>query len=148
MNVCEGKYQQMVVITTLVEGRNVASLSVKYPFHGFAGRAQTYHVVLRVVHVRTLLDNITKLLGVLLQSLQRLVLADILAEVVICLGIGVLREVNSVLHDGHIKLVDEVFAVGHLQHNVTAGERKVLRLTGNQSVKGIDVLLSVRVDAL
>ena len=148
MNLGEGEHEQVVVVATLIEGRHVASLGVENPLHSLAGRTQTYDVVLRVVHIGTLLDSIAELLGVLLQTLQRLVLADVLAEVVVCFRIGVLREVDRVLHNSYVVLVDEVLAVSHLQHNVGCGELEVLDLTSRQRNNVINILLGVGVDAL
>ena len=90
MNASQSDNQQMIVVAALVERTNLACLAIEDPLHSLTGGTQTSHSVLRIEEVLTLLNTETKLLCILLQTFKRLVLTDILAELVVCIAISTL----------------------------------------------------------
>ena len=103
--------------------------------------------MLRVEQVLTLLHLESELLSVLLQSVHGLILADVLCKLIIGIAVGLLREVDGVLDDGHIVLVDKVLALRHLQNEVTGSQLVVLQLVHAKGVQGGQVSLRVGVHA-
>ena len=102
--------------------------------------------MLVVGHVVALLHGKTELSSVLLECFQCLVLADILAELVISVRIGLLREVDGVLNDSHIIFVDHVLAVGHLQHNIALRQLNVLQVASCCGQNAVQIVLRLSVN--
>ena len=136
-------YQQVVVVATLVQRANLTFLRIEDPLHRLTRRTQTGYGVLTVEHVLALLDSITELSGVLLKVGQSLVLTHILAELVISVGIGLLGEIDCVLHNGHVILIDHSLASGHLKDDVARGERQVLQVVNSQRLDTVQVVLRI-----
>ena len=78
----------MVVVTALIEWRNLTFLSLEEPLHSLAGSGDVDHVVLGIADALTLLNLEAVLGGVLLHGLEGLVLAYELRELVVGRAIG------------------------------------------------------------
>ena len=93
--------------------------------------------------VLALLHLIAALRGILCDVLGGAVGANERAELVIGCAIGVLREVDGLLHNGCGVLRDEVLAVHHLHDDVTLRQGDVLQLAGCHRVERKEVVLGV-----
>ena len=122
MNLRQSHHEEVVVAATLIERADLSFLGVEDPLHGLTGGTDAYHIVLRVEHILTLLNLIAELGGILLKILNGLVLTHILAELVISIRVGGLREVDGMLDESHIILVDHSLAGSDLKDNVALGE--------------------------
>ena len=83
----------------------------------------------------------TELRSVLLHILDSLVLAYELAELVVCLRISRLREVDGVLNNSYIVLIYHSLASCYLKDDVALSELEVLNIVYSQSIDGVEVVL-------
>ena len=135
----------MVVVTTLVQRTNLACLSIEYPLHSLTSRTQTSYVVLVVEQILTWSNLETELAGILLHILDSLVLAYKLAELIVCLRICRLREVDGVLNNSYIILINHSLTGCYLENNVALSKLEVLNIVYSQIIDGVEVVLRLLV---
>ena len=148
MNLCQGYNKQVVIVTTLIQRRYLTLLGIEDPLHCLTGRTETYYIVLVIEHILTLLNLETELSGILLEVSDSLVLRYILAELIICVRISLLREIDGVLNNSYIILVDHCLAGCYLKDDATCRELKELNIIDCKSLDAVKVVLAVLIHSV
>ena len=101
--------------------------------------------VVSACNVLTLQDLIAELLCVLLNILECLVLTDKLAELIVCIIVSVLGEVDRVLYHSNIILGSHSATVCYLHDDVTLCKRQIACLVHTQCIKGAEQRLGIAI---
>ena len=144
----EDDNHQMVIVTAFIEGRYVAhfGILIENPAHGIACVMNIGHIVLTAADGIASLHGVTSLGSVGFHISTLAVSCNETAEVIVCLAIGILAEVNSALDDSQIILAGECSLVSYLYYDYTlAIEDYFVVLTHGCSGNGLDELTVVLV---
>ena len=89
----------MIVVTTFEQRRNITFLSIEDPLHDVACIVNATYIVLSTAEVSTFQKTVTILFCVFLNIFLLCVLSNELTEVVVCLVVSFLAELNRTFDD-------------------------------------------------
>ena len=148
MNLIEYNYQQVVVVTTLIQWRYSTFLSLKQPLQSLTSSVDVCQVVNRCCHILQVLYIVTTLSCVLQDVVSCLVSTYEARELVVSGTIGILREIDALLDNSSGIFLNHCLTIANLEDHITLTQLKFRSSIHSLSIQSIDESLVVLIHSL